>query len=166
MSESEIKACSGEAQARILKSKKFERAHSVGAYFALGSEVKTDLILDEAVRVGKKVSLPRVEGERIRFYEFSDRQGLIRGRFGIMEPHASSEITDIDLIIVPGIAFDNEGYRLGYGKGFYDRYLSETAAYSIGLAFSFQMTDGICRDGHDRRVNAVATEKSLICFDE
>jgi 5-formyltetrahydrofolate cyclo-ligase len=166
MSESELKTCSGEAQVRILKSKKFEKARSVGAYFAFGSEVKTDRILDEALRVGKKVSLPRVEGESIRFYEFSDRQNLVKGRFGIMEPLASSEITDIDLLIVPGIAFDNEGYRLGYGKGYYDRYLSETEAYSIGLAFSFQMTDEICSDGHDRRVNAVATEKSLISFDE
>jgi 5-formyltetrahydrofolate cyclo-ligase len=82
-----------------------------------------------------------------------------------MEPQSSKEITDIDLIIVPGVAFDKEGYRLGYGKAYYDKYLSNISAYSIGLAYSFQVTDGFHRDPHDRKVDALATEKSLISFD-
>jgi 5-formyltetrahydrofolate cyclo-ligase len=165
MSESTKTELSKDVQSRVLKSAKFESSLSLGAYFAFGSEVRTDAIIDEALRLGKKVSLPKVEGEMIRFYEFSDRKNLVSGKFGIMEPQSSKEITDIDLIIVPGVAFDKEGYRLGYGKAYYDKYLSNISAYSIGLAYSFQVTDGFHRDPHDRKVDALATEKSLISFD-
>jgi 5-formyltetrahydrofolate cyclo-ligase len=166
MTEEAITRLSKAAQSRVLENKKFETSRSVGAYFAFGSEVRTDAIIDEALRLGKKVSLPRVEGEMIRFYEFSDRKNLVSGKYGILEPLPSSETTDIDLLVVPGVAFDMKGYRLGYGKAYYDKYLSHDGAYSIGLAFSFQVIDRFARDPHDKRLNALATDQSFISFDE
>lgn len=164
MLESQIAQLSKIIQDQVLKSEKFAASHSIGAYHAFGSEVRTDAIIDEAIRLGKRVSLPKVEGDMIRFYEFSDRRYLVKGRFGIMEPLPYGETSDMDILIVPGVAFDRKGLRLGYGKAYYDRYLANAHSYSIGMAYSFQVTDRIPRHPHDKSVNALATEKGFTSF--
>jgi 5-formyltetrahydrofolate cyclo-ligase len=164
LAESQIARLSKDAQAHVLKSEIFSKARSIGAYCAFGSEIRTNEIIDNAISGGKTVSLPTVEGKNIRFYEYTNRKYLVRGRFGIMEPLPYGETTDMDLLIVPGVAFDKTGSRLGYGKAYYDRYLTNSQAYSIGLAYSFQLTDSIPQHPHDRKVNAVATEKGIIFF--
>src|SRR5687768_6457434 len=93
LGESKIETLSKCVQDRVLKSKQFRIARSIGAYCAFGSEVRTDMIVDEAVRLGKRVSLPTVEGDNIRFYEFTNRMYLVKGRFGIMEPLPYGETT-------------------------------------------------------------------------
>lgn len=136
----------------------------MGAYFATGSEVRTALVIDSAKKLCKIVALPRVEGDMIAFYEFASESDLVKGRFGIMEPRPLSPVRRLDLVIVPGIAFDASGCRIGYGKGYYDRFLSRHASFSMGLAYSFQVVDELPKGRLDRKLDALATEEGIRYF--
>lgn len=148
-------------QDHVIKSKEFQSAQIIGAYFTFGSEVMTDSMIAQAKREGKKVALPSVEGERITFYEFLSNEELVKGKFGILEPLPYSPIDKLDLLVVPGIAFDMKGYRLGYGHGYYDRLLAGKKIFSIGLAFSLQLIDNVPHDEHDRQLDAIVTESGI-----
>jgi 5-formyltetrahydrofolate cyclo-ligase len=158
---SEIVKRSKRIQEFVINSKEFQPVKVVGAYFAFGSEVKTDLIIERARMLGKKIALPSVEEDKITFYELSSSKYLIRGRFGIMEPVPYKRVSKIDLLVVPGIAFDKKGYRLGYGKGYYDRLLSGKRTFSIGLAYSFQLLENLPHDRYDKRLDAIASEDGI-----
>ncbi len=164
LAEHEIFQMSQKAQRALTTSAGFKSAESIGAYHSFGSETRTDAIIREATMLGKKVSLPRVEGPRISFYGFSSEKNLVKSKLGIMEPLPHGKTKQLDLVLVPGIAFDRCGHRLGYGKGYYDRYLSESHTFSIGLAYSFQVIDRIPRLRHDKRLDALATENGLVTF--
>jgi 5-formyltetrahydrofolate cyclo-ligase len=151
------------AQEHVIATGRFQSAKVVGAYFATGSEVRTGLIIDAAKRLGKTVTLPRVEGDMITFYEFSSETDLAEGRFGIMEPRPLS-LARPDLVIVPGIAFDAKGCRIGYGKGYYDRFLSRHGPFSMGLGYSLQLVDELPKGRLDRRLDALATENGVTYF--
>jgi len=158
---SEISKRSKTIQEFVINSKEFKSAGVVGAYYALGSEVTTELIIERAKILGKKIALPRVEEDNIIFYELSSIKSLIRGRFGILEPPPYEQMSNIDILIVPGIAFDKKGNRLGYGMGFYDRLLSYEQIFSIGLAYSFQLLENIPYDKYDKRLDAIASEDGI-----
>lgn len=157
----EIAKRSKTIQEFVIKSKEFESAKVVGTYYAVGSEVTTELIIKRATILGKKIALPRVEEDKITFYEPSSTKSLIRGRFGILEPQPYEQMNDIDILIVPGIAFDKKGNRLGYGMGFYDRLLSCKRTFSIGLAYSFQLLENLPHDKYDKRLDAIASEDGI-----
>ena len=157
----EISKRSKSIQEFVISSKEFQRAKVIGIYFAFGSEVTTELIIERAKILGKKIALPRVEEDKITFYELLSTKSLIRGRFGIMEPPPYGYMDEIDLLVVPGIAFDKKGNRLGYGKGFYDRLLSGKRTFSIGLAYSFQLLENLPHDRYDKRLDAIASEDGI-----
>ena len=157
----EIARRSKSIQEFVINSREFRLAKIVGAYFALGSEVTTELIIKHAKILGKKIALPRVEEDKITFYELSSTKSLIKGRFGIMEPPPYEKMSKIDLLIVPGIAFDKKGNRLGYGKGFYDRLVSGKRTFSIGLAYSFQLLENLPHEKFDKRLDAIASEDGI-----
>jgi len=157
----EIAKKSKTIQEFVIKSKEFESAKVVGTYYAVGSEVTTELVIKRATILGKKIALPRVEEDKITFYEPSSTKSLIRGRFGILEPQPYEQMNDIDILIVPGIAFDKKGNRLGYGMGFYDRLLSCKRTFSIGLAYSFQLLENLPYDKYDKRLDAIASEDGI-----
>jgi 5-formyltetrahydrofolate cyclo-ligase len=158
----EVRKKSKTIQAFIINSKEFQHADVIGAYFAFGSEVTTELIIGRARILGKKIALPRVEGDKIKFYEFTLTKSLIKNRFGIMEPPPYLHISNIDILLVPGIAFDKKGNRLGYGKGFYDRLLSgNRAIFSVGLAYLFQIVDNLPHETYDQRLDAIASEDGI-----
>ncbi len=158
----EISKRSKTIQEFVINSKEFQPAKVVGAYFAFGSEVTTELIIEHAKILGKKVTLPRVEEDKITFYELSSTKSLTKGRFGIMEPPPYEQINEIvDILVVPGIAFDKKGNRLGYGKGFYDRLLSGKRTFSIGLAYSFQLLENLPHEKYDKRLDAIASEDGI-----
>src|SRR5215210_108489 len=157
----EIAKRSKSIQEFVINSKEFQQAKVIGAYFAFGSEVTTELIIEQAKTLVKKITLPRVEEDKITFYELSSIKSLIRGRFGIMEPPPYMQISEIDILVVPGIAFDKTGCRLGYGKGYYDRLLSGKRTFSIGLAYSFQLLENLPYDRYDKRLDAIASEDGL-----
>ena len=122
-------------------------------YSALPDEVPTQILMDELVAQGKTVLLPRVISDTdMELHRYTGKQDLQTGAYGILEP-TGEPFTDykaIDIAIVPGMAFDAEGHRLGRGKGYYDRFLSRVPyLYKIGLCFSWQMVDHIPCDEHD-----------------
>jgi 5-formyltetrahydrofolate cyclo-ligase len=162
MGAGEIEESSRRVQESVIKSKEFRSANVIGAYFATRSEVRTNLIVAQAKKLKKKVMLPRTEGDTIKFYEMTDK--LAVGRFGIMEPLPLSPAGEMDLVIVPGVAFDRRGYRVGYGKGYYDRFLSGSKAFSLGLSYDLQVVDILPHGAHDQKLDALATESGIIYF--
>ena len=125
--------------------------------------------MEEALREGKRVLLPKVRGREIYLGEIKAlEKDVEKGSFGILEPKEVSfkkvSPQEIDLVILPGIAFDLKGGRIGYGKGYYDRFLRKLPKRIplIGLAYDFQVVKNIFGKKHDRRVSKVITETRII----
>lgn len=123
-----------------------------------GSEISTKSMISKALRDGKRVYLPRVltDGEHMEFFRIESPSDVVNGYRGILEPKGNemfqyeSGNKEQVLMIMPGVAFDQEGNRIGYGKGFYDRYLSKKEGLrTIAVAFRCQMVEKIEKDPHD-----------------
>ncbi len=139
----------------------FQQARVVLLYWSMADEVQTHAFV-ERWHKEKTLLLPCVDGDDLRLRQYTGPQCMVAGeQFGIGEP-TGEEYTDldhIDLIIVPGVAFDRQGNRMGRGRGFYDRLLKTTpTAVKVGLAFDFQMLDHIPVEPHDIRMNLVISE--------
>jgi len=143
-------------------------ARRVGAYISFSNEVKTRGIIESLLGAGNEVFLPVTDFEkkRIIFARFSSFDELSPNEIGIPEPLDTKPVPpgSIDFFIIAGIAFDMKGFRIGWGKGFYDRFFNEnkTTALKAGLAFDFQVVDEIPKDGHDVKMDFVVTEKRVI----
>lgn len=142
----------------------------VYAYLSVGSEVETRPLIEQLWQRGKQVAVPRVAPDRseMHFYPLTSWEQLERGTWGIEEPRTTVTETVSPgqgggrvLLLVPALACDRQGYRLGYGGGFYDRYLQrwEGLVYSVGLAYSQQCLDTLPKEEHDRPLDAVLTER-------
>jgi 5-formyltetrahydrofolate cyclo-ligase len=152
-------------QENVAKSKEFEEAQVVGAYYPKGSEVRTALLIGIAKEQGKKVALPRTEGNDMRLYEYEPADKLVEGRFGVMEPAPKRPVEHVDLLLVPGVAFDRKGCRVGYGKGYYDRFIAKGGtSFSMGLAYSIQIADVLPSGRFDRKLGALATENGILYY--
>jgi 5-formyltetrahydrofolate cyclo-ligase len=170
LSKSEICKRSQVIQSHVINSSEYESARAIGAYFPTGSEVRTEHIISTALKNQKVVMLPKTRVDQIAFsrvFEADFRENkLVEGRFRILEPpRLSRDIREnIDLLIVPGIAFDKYGYRIGYGKGYYDRFIEENECrFSIGLGFQFQLLNhSLPYSGFDQRLDAIATESNML----
>ena len=139
---------------RLKDNSHFLHAHTLLLYSALPDEVPTQTLIDELVAQGKTVLLPRVVSDTdMELRRYSGPADLQQGAFGIMEPMAElfTDYAAIDVAIIPGMAFDDEGHRLGRGKGYYDRFLAKLSptTYKIGLCFSWQRVDHVPTDDHD-----------------
>ena len=160
-----IQRMSEDIQTRIINTDEFINAKTVAAYYPVGSEVSTLKILSTALYWQKHLALPRVEdADSIIFAEVNDLdKDLEPGKYKIKEPkNRCLKINEMDLVLVPGIAWDEHGHRLGYGKGYYDRYLPSITAASVGLAYDFQVLENIPHEKNDFRVNLIVTEKRVI----
>lgn len=136
-------------------------------YSNIQSEVETSCIIETLLDQGKTVALPRIEDldTPMALHAIDSLNNLQSGPFGIPEPHHEDPVVpekDVDVAIIPGIAFDESGWRLGWGGGFYDRFLSKTSAISLGLAFEVQITDKLPIEMHDKQVDYIITEKRII----
>lgn len=153
-------------QEKLIKSPLWPQAGNVAFYAAVKGEVMTHMLFQKALERGLNVYFPRVE-QGIKFYEVGSPDDLQRGSWSILEPKivcpelASDEI--LNLLVVPGIAFSKNCYRIGYGRSFYDRYLDvqKVPSVSVGLAYDFQIIDNFPLDDWDRSLSAVATEKTI-----
>jgi 5-formyltetrahydrofolate cyclo-ligase len=160
---------SAKIQQRFTNSYEFNHAKILASYFPTGSEVRTEKIISTALKCNRLVALPRTEGELIKFYQISLNTNLIIGRFGIKEPPISSNSfvpEHIDLLLVPGILFDTSGYRIGYGYGYYDKFIAnkKDSTVSVGLAYECQMCEELPRSYYDQKVNILVTEKRMLYF--
>ena len=142
----------------IERLEQWKGAKSVALYSALPDEIDTKYVV-EKWSSSKRVVLPVVSGDEMDFYEYDQGSELFRGAFGILEPRCSKIVNpeSIDLIIVPGVAFDRVGNRLGRGKGYYDKYLVKTDAYKIGVALNCQIIQDIPYEEHDVRMDLIMT---------
>ena len=142
---------------------------SVMLYLSMRSEVKTTGLLEGLLNSGKQVCAPVVDTERLELIPRriqSIKTELVRHRYGMLEPSTTCPIFPIEplqLIVVPGIAFDCNGYRLGYGKGFYDRFLMKCPhAVTVGLAYQIQLVENTFPQAWDVPVQYIFTETSRI----
>lgn len=162
----ELKAAA--VAAKLFAMPEYISAKTVAIYCSLASELSTDILRRCAVAEGKRVGLPKTFGDHMNFYVIGGNEILERSPFGVWEPLGEEEKLilpeEIDLIIVPGLAFDREYNRLGFGRGFYDRYLSKTDAFKIGLCYDAQIAEKneIPIDAFDVKMDKIITEKEVI----
>jgi 5-formyltetrahydrofolate cyclo-ligase len=146
---------------KFFRTKEFIKAKTAMFYIAFGGEVNTDQMIKEARKLGKIVTVPVCKKNRavLRPCILDEATALKKGPYGVLEPAAKEEVSlkDLDLVVVPGIAFDKKGCRLGRGKGCYDKFLKELPedTPSIGLAFNFQILPAVPSAPHDIRVDKV-----------
>ncbi|MCD8020244.1 MAG: 5-formyltetrahydrofolate cyclo-ligase [Clostridiales bacterium] len=142
----------------------FQKAEWIYSYMAIGSEVDTILMISEFIRMGKQVAVPKVEKDVIVFYEIQSIKDCKPGLFGILEPVSyKAPAEDPGLILLPGLAFDKAGNRLGYGGGYYDKYLKAHPDFSsVALAFELQLLDDVPCEKHDKQVEYIVTPDRII----
>lgn len=150
---------------KVLDLEAIKNADIVCCYVAIKNEVETGKIIDGLISMGKRVFLPKFDSRvEYVFGEFSGWDNLEEGPAGIPQPTSGEYIKpgEINVAIVPGIAFDRKRVRLGYGKGVYDKLLSDSKAIKIGLAYDFQITDDLPKEAHDLAMDMVITESRTI----
>jgi len=157
---------------RLTSSEYFNECGIIFSYVSFGSEADTDNIIKTAFRMKKRVFIPKVEGREMNFYEICGFDGLIRSKYGILEPagnlnpYISSQNDNVKkLMLLPGLAFDKAGNRIGYGAGYYDRYMAKFPEHEwikIGLAFNFQIMENLPAADNDIRTDYIITDETLI----
>jgi 5-formyltetrahydrofolate cyclo-ligase len=158
-------------QTRFLKSDVYRDADTLALYCSFNNEVRTDKVAQSALTDGKQVVYPKVVEGGLRFFEISSLCQLKPGAFGIKEPLDCPEVQlfRLEAIVVPGVVFDINGHRLGYGRGYYDRALDKAppTITTVGFAFDFQIIDTLpAIESHDRPLAMVMTELRTIVFAE
>jgi 5-formyltetrahydrofolate cyclo-ligase len=152
--------------AQILSLSQYADAKHVLLYFPIRNEVDVTPVLEDAFIKGKKVYLPVIRQEnRMEACEYNEFDMLIKNEFNILEPMGSDVIAPekLDFIIVPGVAFDRRLYRIGFGAGYYDRYLPLAVnAYKAGAAYAFQIVELIEEENHDVCLDALVTERDIL----
>ena len=148
---------------RLIQTVLFQEAIHIALYCALNNEVNTSELI-ENYYCKKKIVLPVITGENMHFYHYSGSENLKKGAFGILEPVSRDLVPpeDIDLFIIPGVAFDYHCNRIGRGKGYYDRYLADINKPTIGLCFDFQLINSIPHEPHDKKMTLILTETTTI----
>jgi 5-formyltetrahydrofolate cyclo-ligase len=149
---------------RLLALPELTDAGAVMAFWSFGSEVPTDPLIAELHERGANVALPRIEGGDIVAVAFVPGQETRTTSFGAREPLGPALVpATLDVVVVPGVAFDRGGRRIGYGAGYYDRFLPRTGAFAVAIAFSIQVLDEPLPAGNaDVPVDAIVTERETI----
>lgn len=151
---------------RALSLPELEGARTVMAFWSFGSEVETAPLIERLHGRGVRVVLPRVEDGDVVAVVYETGDEVLATAFGSMEPTGTEVVApdEVDLVIAPGVAFDRDGNRVGYGGGFYDRFLSRTrpGVPAIAIAFALQVVSEVPRGPADRRVDAIVTEDEVI----
>ncbi len=162
LNDDERKAAAERAFALLEKTAAFVMAENVLMYHSLPDELSTHSFLEKWNR-RKRFFLPRVNGVNLDILPY-DRSTLRLGAFQIEEPEGDNtvQMEHIDAVIVPSVAYDRKGNRVGRGKGYYDRLLADTAAVRIGMAYDFQLVDEIDVEPHDVGVDIIITDSRVI----
>ncbi len=143
----------------------WEAAKTVCLFVSRRDEIDMKFLLAEALNAHKTAVLPRVEKSGLVLHRISSIKDLVRGAYEILEPKKSCQIIRaavVDLFIVPGIAFDRSGNRIGRGKGYYDKLLVGTNAPKIGLAYSFQVLAEVPHTSYDVPMTMIVTEREVM----
>jgi 5-formyltetrahydrofolate cyclo-ligase len=150
---------------KLITVPEFKRADRIYTYVSMDNEIDTIMLIDYSLSIEKRVFVPRVSGKDMEFYEISDISELSPGYMGIYEPDINGKEPDYSrtgFMCMPGLAFDRSYNRIGYGGGFYDRYLSvENKLYKAALAYEAQLLESIPAQDVDVRPDMIVTEESI-----
>lgn len=154
---------SAEICGHILGSRLYQQAEIIFAYYPLGNEVSLLPVIEDALSNGKRIAFPKVEGEDMEFYQVKELTELKEGYYHVMEPVTESAAEEEDaLVLTPGVVFDMDGNRIGYGKGFYDRYLDRhPECITLGIAYEAQIVESFEADMRDKRMDYIVTELGI-----
>ncbi|MBO4940780.1 MAG: 5-formyltetrahydrofolate cyclo-ligase [Clostridia bacterium] len=163
MTEAEVKEKSLAIAKTFLDSEIYKNAKTIMVYMPIGNEVDTKEIIASALSDGKRIIVPVTDAKtgEITPCEINENTAFEKGAFSVFEPveKVPADPPQIDVVLVPGIAFDKKGGRIGFGKGCYDRFLKKMEAFKIGLCYDFQLCDEIEAESHDIKMDFVITEK-------
>lgn len=158
MTEEEIVSRSKKLGELFAQSEAYKAAKTIYGYLPYNQEVRTVPMLEQAVRDGKRVAVPKVYGDEMKFLYLDDLSQVAKGYAGIPEPIADEPVADDDtaLVLMPGLAFDPSGHRIGYGGGFYDKFLAAEPNHpTLALCYEFQMLPELHTEEHDIPVDTV-----------
>ncbi len=141
---------------KVISLEKVKKADTILIYVSFNNEVDTLNIIKYFLGK-KKVAVPKVNGNEMNFYYIDSFNDLSKGSFNILEPITTNKVTNFDnsICIVPGLCFDKENYRLGYGKGYYDKFLSNKNIYTIGLSYKETIIKKLPIDKYDIKLDKV-----------
>ena len=172
LSTSDVLEKSSRIKKRIFEMDLFRDAQTILFYVSYGNEVYTHDMIKESISLGKTVVVPKsvTKNNALILSRLTDWNNLEVGAYNILEPKQESieqvDVESIDLIIVPGVVFDESGNRIGHGKGYYDRLLNDSQNIpNIGLAFELQMIDNIESEKHDEKIDVIITEDRIMKCD-
>ena len=158
MTEAEIVEKSEKLGKLFAESALYKNARTIYGYMPYNQEVRTVPMLEQALRDGKKVAVPKCYGEEMRFIYLDDLTQVEKGYANIPEPIADEPVADDEtaLVLMPGLAFDPQGHRIGYGGGFYDKFLAKEPSHpTLALCYDFQMLPHLETEAHDLPVDVV-----------
>ena len=146
---------------KLLNHFKVKNSDNVLVYISMQEEVSTIFLINELLKLGKKIYAPKIVDNVIEFYQLKSLNELVKGKYNIYEPKSNAiyEKNNNSVIIVPGLLFDKNNNRLGYGGGYYDRYLNNNAIYKIGICFSDFLVENLNCESHDIKMDEVITER-------
>lgn len=148
----------------LTKVREYKNAKSVCVYMNCFGEVKTDLIISDCRKKGKRILFPVSDVKTHTLSLCLDTGEFIKGAYGILEPYPKKTVylDEVDMVIVPGLAFDEEKNRLGFGAGYYDRFLEECRAFKVGICYDFQVLEKIEAKAHDVKMDILITNERII----
>jgi len=152
---------------KLFALREFNEAERIMFYSSFKSEVRTMEMIEEALCMGKKIVLPitQFKENELKFVEVDSSAGLVKNEIGIPEPRSDNkkevDPKDLDLIVAPGVAFTEDGKRLGQGWGFFDRIFAKSPAKRIGISFEEQMVEDIPMEEHDQLMDVLVTEAGV-----
>ncbi|MDO5517647.1 MAG: 5-formyltetrahydrofolate cyclo-ligase [Clostridium sp.] len=167
--------CDKSIEEKFFESSFYKQAENIFIYISYDSEINTKSMINRAIKEGKNIYVPRTEfsTKLMNAVKINNFENLIESRYGILEPKKDEPFinpNDLDLIVVPGVAFDKDGGRIGYGAGYYDRYFkrinkeNKSRITKLALVYDFQIIDKVPSDEEDVSIDAVLTEKQFIKF--
>lgn len=145
----------------IAKWDKYQNSHTIMLFYPIGSEINLLKLLDDNT---KRFVFPVVDGNNMHPVFYTKEKGFKTGAFNIKEPIGNTvDMNDIDLILMPALAADEKGYRLGYGKGYYDRFLNNTTNAATAIPISEHLIfNSIPKEEHDKKADYIITENQII----
>ena len=158
MTEEEIVQRSEKLGKLFVQSEAYKNAKTIYGYLPYNQEVRTVPMLEQALKDGKKVAVPKVYGDEMKFLYLDDLTKVSKGYAGIPEPIADGPVADDEtaLVLMPGLAFDPQGHRIGYGGGFYDKFLAAEPNHpTLALCYEFQLLPELDTEEHDIPVDTV-----------
>lgn len=166
MSVTDVEELSHKINSYIMEWDSYKSAKAFMSYYSFRKEVLTDELLNNGLKEGKTVVLPKSikEGSQILPCIINSISDLKEENYGIMEPPTDNllEREKLDIVFVPGVGFDKRGFRIGYGAGYYDRFLSDYKGIKVGVCFELQVVEHAHNDSHDIAMDYIITEKGII----